>query len=1018
MPTLYTKDGASAVFETPAEVEAALASGQWMLPESGRVGYVSPTGVEQQLTPEALSMMPGNQHYGVESGVAGSAEALEGAVHNAYSGLGDQLIGAGEGAASVLSLGVSDLALDALGADTALRKEHTVGRTVGEIAGIVGTAFAPGLGAAGAAALEAGGALSRAQKVGRLLLKTPGGAVSKFGAGGKGALARVAHMAGEGAAYGVGQAISNVALAEPGLTAEQVISELGQGALLGGALGGAVGGIGVGAGKFAASRAARRGVLDLEKGVAKEALATMSKAQKTVDEFTDFAAAEGKKNAKEIRKAVGQVGSHSPRARGVGGGEVDATLLGSLDEFAAPGLPGAAGVAQAAGAGVPVMITKQMRADLKAAGWMDDTIDQMTPKEAWEALRGVGRPKAAPSVDSLPLRAQGGLPGDANSLRGLDPQLPTSRFSAAQVSAAQRDVERVAARGAPGALDDIAANPTNALQDTIAQQAGAARVRAAYGSVDNLPLTRPGATAVEADLTGALAENAARMEQRGAVRAAAGDVRQQAIREPVRYAQDAVDVSKLEVKFANNLEEALANARGPAVNKYKLRAAFDLKPGEAVGPDAFKRLFKMAEKQPEEFVKRVRMVGDYFESAKAATANNPVAKARVADALSEFDAAIGKLVDPDTALKLSDPKVIGGILAAETGIEMLPDGPAKNLLRMGAAYKLLGGIGAIRGGGNSLISRAAKSIGRRYSAGYMSGVVRTLPIVQRMSPQVATGLTGAGASGGYELFNFADRLLNGRALKSAMTSQATAQSTLAAAVDRVATGKPVRARAMPAMNLVLDRLAGEPEGSKRTPQEKFKTVQERLAKYGVAPDAAMNSVYEMLKPLGEASEQLADLAESVLGVQLDYLLQKMPKDPGTNVVLGKSMWQPSDRELYEFTAYAMGVVMPLETIDLIADGLVPPQAAHALAATNPELFTKFQFGIMERADEVRANSTYNQRIALGLAFQVPLEPTADPRYVAFMQDNHAQKTMAQAAGEAGEANTPEESYSDAQKLLS
>jgi hypothetical protein len=136
------------------------------------------------------------------------------------------------------------------------------------------------------------------------------------------------------------------------------------------------------------------------------------------------------------------------------------------------------------------------------------------------------------------------------------------------------------------------------------------------------------------------------------------------------------------------------------------------------------------------------------------------------------------------------------------------------------------------------------------------------------------------------------------------------------------------------------------------------------------------------------------------------------------VVLGKSMWQPSDRELYEFGMCAMGVCMPLETIGLIADGLVPPQAAHALAVANPELFTKFQMGIMERADEVRANSTYNQRIALGLAFQVPLEPTADARYVAFQQDMHAQKTMAQAAGEAGEANTPEESYSDAQKLLS
>jgi hypothetical protein len=72
---------------------------------------------------------------------------------------------------------------------------------------------------------------------------------------------------------------------------------------------------------------------------------------------------------------------------------------------------------------------------------------------------------------------------------------------------------------------------------------------------------------------------------------------------------------------------------------------------------------------------------------------------------------------------------------------------------------------------------------------------------------------------------------------------------------------------------------------------------------------------------------------------------------------------------------------------------------------------------MERADEVRDNSTLNQRIALGLAFKVALEPTADPRYVAFVQNMHASKTMEQAAGKAAEGSTPEESYSEAQKLL-
>jgi hypothetical protein len=254
--------------------------------------------------------------------------------------------------------------------------------------------------------------------------------------------------------------------------------------------------------------------------------------------------------------------------------------------------------------------------------------------------------------------------------------------------------------------------------------------------------------------------------------------------------------------------------------------------------------------------------------------------------------------------------------------------------------------------------------------------------------------------------------------KSAMSAEARVQAGVAAAVDRVAKGSPKRANYMPATSQVLDKLLGDPESPAKTPQAKFKVVQDRLSKMAVAPDAVGESLYHLLQPVAQISEQLADMLEGVLGVQLSYLQSKLPQDPGTMMMFGKSMWQPTDRELYEFSMHAMGVVMPLETVDLIADGMVPPQAAEALAATNPEIFAKLQHSMIERADEIRENSTYSQRIALGLAFQLPLDPTADPRYVAFMQSMHAQKTMEQAAGQAGEESTPEESYSDAQKLLS
>jgi hypothetical protein len=783
LPTLYTKDGASAVFDSPEEVKAALASGEWSLPEGQTtVEYTTPlSGRSASMTPEAFELTPGHENYGVESANAGFDKSLQAAEHAQYSGIGQQLIAAGEGAGSVLSFGLSDLALDAAGADTKYRAEHAVGRTVGEI------------GAMAALALGTGGEGLLAKGLGA----SPAGVVSKIAGAGKTALGRVALAAGEGAAYGVGQAVSKVALAEPGVTAEQVVSELGQGALLGAALGGAGGALGEGFRVVGAARSARaRAALDFESGTAKEALGTMAASHKAIDDMVEYAQAEGRAAANEVRESI---------------------------------------------------------------------------------------------------RAQ--------------------------------------------------------------QRAGMAGV------------------------------------------------------------VDPAVAKAMEVEFAASIQDAVKTVRPPRLDPSHGRAVFDLLPDEAVTPAAFKRLLK---KDPEELVKRATALDDYYAAAQHATKGNEVARTRVAEAIAEHKAALDALVPAEAQSMLSDPKVLGAALGVETGLEMLPDDtPGKRLLQLAAAYKLVGGIAGVRGASRGLGARIANAIGKRASAGAFSGMARMIPAVKNAGPVLGTAAVGAAASTGYEAYGVMQRWLSGRGVKAAMTSDAQVSAAITASVNKVAAGTPSkRARGMPGLNVVLDKLLGDPdEAAKKSPQEKFKVVQERLAKATVAPEAVLDGVYELLRPLQSVSEQIADMAESVLGVQLQYLASVMPRDPGTNMVFGKSMWAPTDRELYEFSQHAAGVLYPLDTIEAISDGLVPPQAAEAVAATNPELFMKFQRSLMERADEIRDNSTLSQRIALGLAFKVSIEPTADPRYVAFVQDMHARKTMEQAAGKAAEGSTPEESYSEAQKLL-
>jgi hypothetical protein len=222
---------------------------------------------------------------------------------------------------------------------------------------------------------------------------------------------------------------------------------------------------------------------------------------------------------------------------------------------------------------------------------------------------------------------------------------------------------------------------------------------------------------------------------------------------------------------------------------------------------------------------------------------------------------------------------------------------------------------------------------------------------------------------------------------------------------------------MPALDAIFNKLLPDEEHKNKKPAQKFKVVQDRLAQYTTSPQSFSAKFYEMLKPAQQVSEQLADVMETTLGMHLQYAADTMPKDPGTMMMMGKSMWVPTDRQLYEWGLRLMGTMYPLDTVDMVADGLVPPQAVEALRDTNPGTFAKFQEQVIENIDAIRENSTYDQRISLGLAFSLPLDPTTDPRYVAFMQSMHAQKSMEQAAGNAAETKTPEEGYSDAQKLL-
>jgi hypothetical protein len=174
-----------------------------------------------------------------------------------YGGTSGALKAAGLGAARSASFGLSDEFLTRVGLLkpeelAAYKEQNPTATTLGEAGGVLGAVFAPETGLLGLASApvkavaKIGGAVTEAalpvssRIAGALAGEAASPVINKVLTQ-AGALS--AGSAIEGAAYGLGQSISEHALGDPDLTGEKVMANIGTSALVGGALGGLFGSI-------------------------------------------------------------------------------------------------------------------------------------------------------------------------------------------------------------------------------------------------------------------------------------------------------------------------------------------------------------------------------------------------------------------------------------------------------------------------------------------------------------------------------------------------------------------------------------------------------------------------------------------------------------------------------------------------------------------------------------------------------------------------------------------------------
>ncbi len=890
MPVLRSKDGFEKSVSNPTTAAALVNTGEWKYanPEDAKsiVTTDDVTGLTQRTPTEDFNLdtSAGQQRVSPTASGTLAAESADAYTEDQYSGAAQNVKGAAEGFGSIASFGGSDALLSLAGADTAGRAEHTAGRKVGEIAGIAGTIAAPFLGA-GAGAVGAAGLLSKAA------------------AGAKTVAGRVGLAGLEGSAMMAGNVLSEVALSDPGLSAESLAAHAGDfahAALLGGALGFTGGVVGEGVAAIGGRIAARSPKAEFASGAGKEATETLARTYQTVESI----------------------------ATGVG----DATKAVRVGEAAAEILP--------------------LHQAIRAATKVSDEL--VTPLSNLRAT--IGEMVANGSVDS---RIAGDLLKEYNRVATKIPG--ASRTSMAKgFEQLLEDTDSLIAKASLGdsKLEDLAVKLAEAPSDKLVKRY-LSRARETIGDLQHPELIKA--------------------------------------------------VEDLSTKVDDMLKPLKFNRTG-------LDEALIVKPGERVTANSMRRMLE----QPDGWKRAVRTVEYYDEVGKAAAAH-PTLKLQYDDALKQWYGAMDNILSPEAAKALT-PQAIATILGGGAAAELLDKAvdlpePLHRMLQLAALYKGLGGIGGMKLRAGSFFRRIARTAARR-GAGAMAARETYKAVSDVAGETVGAGMAGAAYSAaGWLTERAAAKLAATKVV--ANTTNSTVQE-IEASVKALTKGKKPagKLRVLPGVNKVMDKLLGPEKSKGKNEQEKFKLIQDNLARFNASPQSAMDGIYHALKPVQEANEVVADMLETSYASHFEHAFETMPKDPGTMISFGKSMWQPTDRQLYEWGYSLLGSLYPLEVVGAIASGSVPPQAVEALAATNPAIFNEFVRNVMENSEAIRENATYDQKIALGLALQMPLEPTTDPQYVAFIQNTHVEATMAAAAGPTKETSSAEDDYSQAQKLLS
>ena len=143
--------------------------------------------------------------------------------------------------------------------------------------------------------------------------------------------------------------------------------------------------------------------------------------------------------------------------------------------------------------------------------------------------------------------------------------------------------------------------------------------------------------------------------------------------------------------------------------------------------------------------------------------------------------------------------------------------------------------------------------------------------------------------------------------------------------------------------------------------------------------------------LKKNTDAVADVAPNLAGAiqqkavnAANFLYDKAPKQiRGTSLLANK--YKPSEVELVRFERYVEAVLDPLVMLRDLRRGVLTRETVEAVQTCYPEMYQKVVVMLAQQIPNLRQRLPYKDRINLSVLFEIPVDETMEPDFVATMK---------------------------------